>query len=72
MLIIMIKTIIDINNLNLKNYDSHWEKFWFNKFGYHPGKLNKTISIKTLKQARFDDEILEKEFVEFYNNKINK
>ncbi len=68
----MIKTIVDINNLNLQNYYTLWEEFWFFKLGYHPNKLEKTGSKQTFKQARCEDEILEKEFVEFYNNKINK
>ncbi len=66
------KSIIEINNLNLKNYYSIWEEFWFNKLGYHQNGVEKIVSIKTFEQARKEDEILEKEFVEFYNNKINK
>jgi hypothetical protein len=66
------KTIVEINNLNLKNYYSLWEEFWFNKLGYYPNGIEKITSNKTFAQARKDDEILEKEFVEFYNNKINK
>ncbi len=66
------KTIIEINNLNLKNYYSLWEEFWFNKLGYYSNRIEKIASKKTFEQARKDDEILEKEFVEFYNNKINK
>jgi hypothetical protein len=71
MLIIM-KTIVDINNLNLQNYYSLWEEFWFNKLGYLQDMKEKIAKIQTVEQARKDDEILEKEFVEFYNNKINK
>ena len=37
----MIKTIVDINNLNLQNYYTLWEEFWFFKLGYHPNKLEK-------------------------------
>ncbi len=65
-------SIIEINNLNLKNYYSIWEEFWFNKLGCHQNGIEKIVSQKAFEQARKDDEILEKEFVEFYNNKINK
>jgi hypothetical protein len=66
------KSIVDINNLNLKDYYFLWEEFWFNKFGYYSNGIEKIISKKTFAQARKDDEVLEKEFVEFYNNKIIK
>ena len=66
------KTIVDTNNLNIQNYYSLWEEFWFNKLGHHQNRKEKIAKIQTIEQARKDDEILEKEFVEFYNNKINK
>ena len=64
--------IVEINNLNLQNYYSLWEEFWFSKLGYYSNGIQKIASKKTLAQARKNDEILEKEFVEFYNNKIIK
>jgi hypothetical protein len=65
-------TILDIHKLNAKDYYNLWEEFWYNKLGYYRKGMEKVCRILSVEEARKEDVILEKEFVEFYNNKINK
>ena len=51
-MLIIIKTIVDINNLNLQNYYSLWDEFWFNKLGYLQVRKEKIAKIQTVEQAR--------------------
>ncbi len=53
-------------------YKNLWAEFWIQKIGYNPAERKMTGRKMTLKQARKEDEELEKEFIEFYKNKVNK
>ena len=53
-------------------YKGLWAEFWTQKIGYNPAERKMTGSKMTLQQARTEDEELEKEFVEFYMNKVSK
>lgn len=61
-----------INNLDYNVYKDLWAEFWIQKIGYNPAERKMTGSKMTLEQARKENEVLEKEFVEFYKNKVSK
>ena len=60
-----------INNLSYDAYRNLWDEFWFQKLGRYPSsRIEKVVRKSSVEEAREKDEELEKEFMNFYNNKI--
>ena len=66
------ESIDAINNLDYKVYANFWAEFWIERLGYNPAERKMTVKIMSLEQAKNEDEKLEREFVEFYKNKVSK
>ena len=65
--------VIDaINNLDYKVYANLWAEFWIERLGYNPAERKMTVKTMSLEPANKEDEKLEREFVEFYKNKVSK
>ena len=63
--------VVEPYNLSYKKQEVIWRKYWINKLGYFPAKMEKIAAIVTWKEKNENKEQLEKDYKEFVNKYLN-